>query len=38
MASVPTLTCPHCRHTFVGVRVTQHGPIKCGNCGRVIRI
>jgi transcription elongation factor Elf1 len=38
MASVPTLTCPYCHHTFVGVKVTQHGLIKCGKCGKTVRI
>jgi len=36
--SIPTITCPYCRHTFLGVRVTKHGLIKCGACGRTIRI
>jgi ribosomal protein L37AE/L43A len=36
--SVPTLTCPYCRFTFVNVRVTKHGLIKCGNCGKIMKI
>jgi transcription elongation factor Elf1 len=36
--SIPALTCPYCRHTFVGVSVTRHGLIRCGNCGKTIRI
>lgn len=38
MATVPTITCPHCHHKFVGVRVTKHGVIKCGKCGKTMRI
>ncbi len=38
MVSIPTLTCPYCRHTFVGVKVTQHSLMKCSNCGRTIRV
>lgn len=36
--SIPTLTCPYCRHTFVGVKVVTHGAIRCGRCGKVMRI
>jgi hypothetical protein len=37
MPSIPTLTCPYCHYTFYGVRVTRHGLIRCGNCGRTVR-
>ncbi|TDW43147.1 hypothetical protein EDF52_113101 [Curtobacterium sp. PhB42] len=36
--SVPTITCPYCRNVFVGVKVTRHGLINCGKCGRAFRI
>lgn len=36
--SVPTITCPYCRFTFVNVVVTRHGLINCGNCGHTMRI
>lgn len=36
--SVPTITCPYCRFTFVNVRVTKHGLIRCGNCGKSMKI
>jgi len=36
--SVPTITCPYCRFTFVNVRVTKHGLIRCGNCGKTMKI
>lgn len=36
--SVPTITCPYCRRTFVNVRVTKHGLIRCGNCGKTMKI
>lgn len=32
------LTCPHCRTTFYNQIVTRHGLIRCGRCGRTIRI
>lgn len=35
---VPTITCPYCRFTFVNVRVTKHGLIRCGNCGKTMKI
>jgi len=35
--SIPTITCPHCRTTFAA-RVTQHGLIRCGKCGKTMRI
>lgn len=38
MPSVPTLTCPYCRHTFVGVKVTRHGLMTCGKCGKTIKV
>lgn len=37
MARIPTITCPYCRYT-VAARVTRHGPIRCGNCGKTMRI
>jgi transcription elongation factor Elf1 len=36
--SVPTITCPYCRFTFVNVKVTKHGLINCGNCGKTMKI
>lgn len=36
--SVPTITCPYCRFTFVNVRVTKHGLIRCGNCSKTMKI
>ena len=38
MASVPTLTCPHCRYVFYGVKITRHGVMACGNCGKPVRV
>lgn len=38
MPYIPTLTCPYCRYIFVGVKVTQHGLMTCGNCGKTIRV
>ncbi len=36
--SVPTLTCPYCRYTFVGVKVTKHGLVRCSKCGKTMTI
>jgi transcription elongation factor Elf1 len=36
--SVPTITCPYCRHTFVGVKITKHGLIRCGKCGKTMKV
>lgn len=36
--SIPTITCPYCRFTFVNVKVTKHGLINCGNCGKTMKI
>lgn len=36
--SVPTITCPYCRTTFHGVKASKHGLIRCGKCGRTMRI
>ncbi len=35
--SIPTITCPYCRTTFIG-RVQRHGAIRCGQCRKVFRI
>ncbi|MFJ2368369.1 PIN-like domain-containing protein [Microbacterium sp. NPDC087665] len=35
---VLTITCPYCQHRFVGVKLSRHGLIKCGNCGQAMRV
>lgn len=36
--SVPTITCPYCRTTFYGVKVTKHGVVTCGKCGKLMKV
>lgn len=35
--TIPTITCPYCHTKFVG-RVTKHGLVRCGKCGKTMRI
>lgn len=37
-STVPTITCPYCRTTFYGVKVSKHGLVRCGKCGKTMRI
>jgi len=32
------ITCPYCHTVFRNQVVTRHGLIKCGRCGKTIRI
>ncbi|MCU1583409.1 MAG: hypothetical protein JWO01_2797 [Microbacteriaceae bacterium] len=32
------LTCPHCHATFYNQVIRKHGLIRCGKCGKTIRI
>jgi transcription elongation factor Elf1 len=36
--SIPTITCPYCHHTFYGLKVTKHGAIRCGKCGKTMKV
>ncbi|RZU30614.1 hypothetical protein BKA19_0234 [Blastococcus saxobsidens] len=35
--SIPTITCPYCRTVFVG-KVERHGLVRCGKCGKTMKV